>query len=307
MNKVRTAIIGLGNIAHGYDDIPEVIRRMRYPTHVSVLRQDRRFKLVAGSDTSAKAGKAFAAKVSPAVCVYKDYREMITTEQPVLVVVATPTATHVKICKGIIALGVKNILCEKPFSYSVREAKSLLAIAKKKKVKLAFNYFRVYDKGYQTLIQSIKTGKFGKIKSIEVKYYKGIYNTATHLINLLEKMFGPVRTVKATGGVSGGTDPNINFQARFKDVVADVISYAGSKPVLEVRMTFVDKKINITRDTSKDVSLNINTSMLDVYDNIYEFIAGRKPASCSAEEALQTLKVADAAVCSLASGREVKV
>src|SRR3989338_1964917 len=162
MKKIRTVIIGLGKIAHGYEDNAGVVKRIKYPTHLSAIKKDKRFILVGGSDLSVKAQKVFASKLNKPVALYADYREMIKMQRPDLAVVATPTGTHVRVCKDIIKLGVKNILCEKPVDYSLADARSLIKLAKKQNIKLAFNYFRAYDKRYRALAALIASRHFGQ-------------------------------------------------------------------------------------------------------------------------------------------------
>lgn len=295
MKQLRTVIIGLGNIAHGYEDIPSVTKIIKYPTHLSAIKKDKRFKLVAGSDPKSQSRKIFGSKVK-SIKIYSDHKEMIKKENPDLVIVASPTGTHVKICKDAINLGVKNILCEKPIDYSLSQSKSLIDLAKKKKVKIAFNYFRVYDRNYKNFIKKIKLSEFGEIKSIKVKYSKGVFNTATHLINLLEKMFGPVKKVEKIKQLSKGQDPDVSFDAHFKNVVANFQSFTNTKPFFEINLFFGSKKIKILKDKSKQIKLNIDTSIIDVYDNLYKFINNKEQIDCSGTEALQTLKVAVTAI-----------
>ncbi|OGF14613.1 hypothetical protein A3I35_01910 [Candidatus Falkowbacteria bacterium RIFCSPLOWO2_02_FULL_45_15] len=296
MKKIRTVIIGLGKIAHGYEDNAGVVKRIKYPTHLSAIKKDKRFILVGGSDLSVKAQKVFASKLNKPVALYADYREMIKMQKPDLAVVATPTGTHVRACKDIIKLGVKNILCEKPIDYSLMDAQSLIKLAKKKRIKLAFNYFRVYDKRYKKLINLIKNEEFGKIQAIKIQYSKGIYNSATHVINLLEKIFGPVKKAEATAKISGGQDPNVNFTLEFKDVTPSFRSFAGKSLILSIEMKFDKKRLRIIKDKSKDFNIQIGTSLLDVYNNLYNFITANKKIACGGQEALQTLRVADAVI-----------
>ena len=156
MAKIRTAIIGLGKIAHGYDDISAIKKQISYPTHLSALKKDTRFSLIAVSDVSIKARGIFRKKVSDSVVLYSDYKEMIKTEDIDLLVVALPTELHYKVCAKALKSGIKNILCEKPITNTSAEAKKLMNLAKKHKAQILVNYNRSYYKSYEQLALAIK-------------------------------------------------------------------------------------------------------------------------------------------------------
>lgn len=315
MRIIKTAIIGLGNITQGYEDMPSVVRRMEFPTHLSVLKRDKRFLVVAGTDIDENSRAVFQKKM-PGVKIYFDYLKMIEKELPDLVVVATPTATHVKICQEVIKNGIKVILCEKPISYSLKEAQVLVRLAKERQVTLIFNYFRSFDSGYNRLAAYIKSKKPGEIRAINVNYSNGIFNNASHLINLLEKLFQPIEHVSSFSDKIRSTDPTINFIVKIGEIE---IFFRGLSDadyrVLEVDMLFSKERIKLISDklehwkiSSSDsfsflyqvknspLKIDINRSFFDVYNNIYQHLINKKNLLCTPEEALHALDVACTAV-----------
>ncbi|OHB78414.1 MAG: hypothetical protein A2Z25_22875 [Planctomycetes bacterium RBG_16_55_9] len=64
---------------------------------------------------------------------YADYRELLEREDVDAVVVATPDHAHAVVTMAAIKLG-KHVYCEKPLTYSVREARSVTEAARKAKV-----------------------------------------------------------------------------------------------------------------------------------------------------------------------------
>ena len=239
MRNIRTAIVGLGRIAHGYE---------KYPTHLSVIKKDKRFVLVAAADPDAKQRRLFQNKASSAIAMYADYRLMLKNEAIDLLVVAVPTSAHFTVCSKAIESGIKNILCEKPATDTLAEAKKLIALSARHGVKILINYHRSYSKDYAQLIRLIKAGKWGRISAVSVQYNNGIFNTATHLIHLLEKIFGPIQQVRGIKKSSGNVkDPNISFTAYANGLQIFFEGVDNAKyRLLEIDMKFESGRLILT-------------------------------------------------------------
>lgn len=328
MRIIRTAIIGLGDIAHGYEDIPSVAKRIKFPTHLSVLKKDKRFSLVAGSDIIKNSRTVFQQKV-PYANIYSDHIEMVKKENPDLLVIASPTKTHYKICVDVIRAGAKAILCEKPISYSLKEATELIKIARKNNVALMFNYFRGFDSGYNRLMSMIACKELGEIRGVNVGYSNGIFNNATHLINLLEKLFQPIDKVLPVdlNSIQSVDDPVVSFVGQFGQNVAffrglDQADYR----IFEIDLFFSKERIKIVSDKLEewkifteddfsflrlakktDFKIDINRSFLDVYDNIYAHLVNNTKLLSTPEDAWHALAVASAAIKACKYGQSQKI
>lgn len=303
MKTIRTAIIGLGNIAHGYDDIPDVKKRMQYPTHLSVLKKDKRFALVAASDTSAAARREFRKKVPSGVRLYADCRAMFKKEDIELLVVAVPTNAHYKACSDAMRAGVKNILCEKPITRTVYEAEKLRSLSNRHGARILVNYQRSYSKDCELFAGLIRKKKWGPISSITVQYTNGVYNTATHLIHLLEKLFGPIRKVQSTQkNTRGVRDPNISFMALMNgfSIFFEGVDDLGYR-LLEIDMKFSRERIVLQDD------FFVSTSMRDVYENAYQVMVNGKKSAADLASAIHALAVAERAIASAKAGSIVTI
>ncbi|MDO8499654.1 MAG: Gfo/Idh/MocA family oxidoreductase [bacterium] len=329
MKPIKTAIVGLGNITHGYADMPSVVKRMKFPTHLSALKQDKRFLLVAGSDPEAKSRLAFQKKVGARVNVYSDLAEMLAREKIGLLVIATPTRTHYEVATAAIKSGVQAILCEKPIASSVVEATKLIKLAKKHQVTLAVNYFRSFDAGYLRLRQFIKSQSLGGLLGVNVNYSNGILNTGTHLINILEKLVQPFDTVIGLhdSGIANSPDPTINFAAKMGAITVFFRGLNNSDyRLFEMDLFFKGGRVKVASDKLEQwsihsddgfsflqpnkksaLTIDINRSLLDVYDNIYKHLNGGGSLSCTAVDAWHALSVADCAVRVNNSTRELVV
>lgn len=300
MSPITTAIIGLGNITHGYEDIPSMKKRMKYPTHLSVLKKDKRFKLVAASDVSAGQRRLFKKKIPNSVKIYADYRIMLAGESIDLLVVAVPTKAHYAVCSYALRAGIKNILCEKPITRTLEEAEKLQILAKRRRARIFVNYQRSYSRGYAKFIKLAQKNKWGKILSAIVRYDNGIYNTATHFIHLLEKMFGTMQKVQSIKKLqSGSIDPNISFIAY---AAALKLFFAGAAACpLEIDLNFLKKRIVLRGDSF------MSSSLLDIYENIYQVMRNKKKPFGDIVSAIHALRVAVRAVQSSKSGKLLKV
>ena len=104
--------------------------------------------------------------------------------------------------------GLKLILCEKPLSYNLNEAKEMVQICEKRGVSLYVNYMRRADPNVIEIKRRIDCGEIlGPIK-INAWYSKGILNNGSHLINLASYWIGDYisHNVLNAGRSWNGTD-----------------------------------------------------------------------------------------------------
>jgi predicted dehydrogenase len=111
--------------------------------------------------------------------VYSDYKEMIAAEQKLpegermdFVSVCTPNNWHYPMAKDLLEAGF-HVMCEKPMTISVDEAKSLVQIVEK--TKRVFGLMHNYT-GYPMVKlarEMVKKGQIGNVRKIVVQYPQG--------------------------------------------------------------------------------------------------------------------------------------
>lgn len=116
--------------------------------------------------------------------VYSSYTDMIAAEQLLpegermdFVSVCTPNFLHYPMAKALLEAGF-HVMCEKPMTISVAEAKSLVQIVKK--TKRVFGLMHNYT-GYPMVKLAkdmVKQGDLGKVRKIVVQYPQGWLATA---------------------------------------------------------------------------------------------------------------------------------
>ncbi len=137
--------------------------------------------------------------------VYKDYKAMIAAEKKMpadkrldWISIVVPNVQHFPIAKACLEAGF-NVVCDKPMTVSLAQAKKLAEIVKKtKKVfVLTHNYT-----GYPMVKQArefVRSGKLGKLNKIVVEYPQG------WLANLINAKINGIAMWRMDPKVAGGS------------------------------------------------------------------------------------------------------
>ena len=112
---------------------------------------------------------------------YKDYKKMIETMRPELVSIATESGIHAEIALYCIDHNV-NVIIEKPMAMSIEDSYKIIALAKKKNVKVSACHQNRFNIAIQELRKAVEAGRFGKLShgSIHVRWNRnrGYYDQA---------------------------------------------------------------------------------------------------------------------------------
>lgn len=117
MDKTKVGVIGLGGIAQ--------------LVHLPILSKLDTVQLVSVAEINKGRLKNVGEKY-PSAKQFLDYKEMLSNDELDAVIISTPTDTHEKIALDCLE-SKKNILIEKPISRNLKEAKEIVAAAKKVK------------------------------------------------------------------------------------------------------------------------------------------------------------------------------
>lgn len=90
----------------------------------------------------------------------------IFLEQVDAVYIASPHEAHVEYCRQMLAAG-KHVLCEKPLSFSKKDAEELYAMAKKRRLVLMEGIKTAYCPGFQAILKTVRSGLIGDIVDVE--------------------------------------------------------------------------------------------------------------------------------------------
>lgn len=140
--------------------------------------------------------------------LYRSVEELCGDKDLQLIVVNTPTHLHFEQAKMVLQSG-KNMVIEKPFAITVKEAEELTALAKKNNLFLSVYQNRRYDGDYNAVKEVIEKGLLGEIREAEIRYDRyrpsfggkihkegnmpgagNLYDLSPHLVDQAIQLFG---------------------------------------------------------------------------------------------------------------------
>ncbi len=183
MRKIKTAVIGTGFMGR---------------VHTEAIRRLGNVEVAAIAGETEELAAAFGAQVG-VENVTGDYRKVLADPSIEAVHVCTPNATHFPISKEAMLAG-KHVLCEKPLSVSVAEARELVDIAKTKKVANCLNHNLRYYPMVQQMRRMRENGDLGEILVVQGTYSQDwlLYDTDWNW-RIVAKDNGPLRVMGDIG------------------------------------------------------------------------------------------------------------
>ncbi|MBL7154253.1 MAG: Gfo/Idh/MocA family oxidoreductase [Phycisphaerae bacterium] len=154
--------------------------------HRKASRMDGQIQLVSGAfDINPRKSKQQGRELMlPSKRVYRNYQEMIEKELKLpdgekidFVTITTPNNWHFPIAKDFLEAGF-HVMCEKPMTFNVAEAKQLKKLVKKSRK--VFGLMHNYT-GYPMVKLAkdlVRGGEIGKVRKIVVQYPQGWLATA---------------------------------------------------------------------------------------------------------------------------------
>jgi predicted dehydrogenase len=213
---LKAAIIGLGKIGMGYD--LDLDPKNFILSHAMACKNHDDFDLICGVDASHINRAAFTAKYNKPA--YPNVEEGLLSHQIDVVIIATPTGSHLNILKKVLSCQTPRvILCEKPLAYSLEDAREIVDICENSGVILIVNYMRRSDPATLKIKNLIKDGAIKKPISGVVRYTKGFLHNGSHFFNLLEYLFGSSTDfmVISIGRALEGGDFELDVKVNFED------------------------------------------------------------------------------------------
>jgi len=147
------------------------------------------------------------------------------------VIIATPGNTHFALVKRALAAG-KHVLVEKPFTTTTDEANELVAMAAERNLILMVGHNRYYLPHLQRLIEIVKSGKLGKILSVEANYlnppqkndltHTALEGLGYHLIYMINALLGRDHPDELLAGATSKDWETVGIKLRYDDIPVTV-------------------------------------------------------------------------------------
>lgn len=296
----------------GYDK--KFPQKQYVQTHARALHIHPGFFLAAGCDPDkSKRREFFLRYKKPVFCRPGDLFKKI---RPQVVVIASPTSQHRSSLAAAICLKeVKAVLCEKPLGDDLAESIQMVKSCKKNQKKLYLNFIRRADPGILEIKKRIQTGKIQKPFKAVVWYSKGLLHNGCHYLDMLTFLFG---SIQAAGIIPKGiSEPTItgsphcrfDFKAgsaifipanekNFSHHTCEVLARNGRLRI-EANGTIFWQAANSKPQSlghraldehGESILGNMSKYQLNIANQLYHAMQGKKNTLCSGQEALESQK-----------------
>jgi predicted dehydrogenase len=184
-------------------------------SHLSILGAHPDVKIVGVSDTSKMVIDAL--KKYSSFPGYLDYKEMLAESNPDAVFVAVPTKYHASMVKTLLLQG-KHVFAEKPFCLTTEEGQELIDLVNEKGLVNQVGYHNKFIGTFQEVKRLMDIKSLGEIFHFEGESYGPVVvkakqnnwrsdptegggclmDYASHIIDLINDIVGPITVVKAS-------------------------------------------------------------------------------------------------------------
>lgn len=205
--KYRVAVVGTGRVGALWETNPPT-----GTSHAGAFFVQPECELVAGAnrrrDRLEEFGRLFGVSG-----LYQDYGEMLRTERPDIVCVATHPGSHADIVESAVHNGVRAIFCEKPMALDLADCDRIIAACRANNVLLSVNHSRRWYPIFRHAHDLIRTGAIGELVSMtgycqggkpspawQSEFEGPLLHDATHLFDLMRIFAGDVQWLTATAG-----------------------------------------------------------------------------------------------------------
>lgn len=308
-SSYRAVLVGLGNIAWGYDGgsgVPPL-------THLSCLLQQSQVQLVAACSPIPSERESFAGFAK--VALYDDLAPMLEGGRPDLVSVCSPTEHHFSHAMACIQAKIPMVWLEKPPVVSVKEGEELMRALSSGATTLMVGYQRRYAQPFSSIRESIARSLWGEVLSVTVHYGQKLYRNGCHGLDTVHYLLGD-RDMSFMSSWAGQDRGTPSFSLLCGDVPVTFIGVAGDYHCLDWTLTFQKAQLEIRnggswvelREVKKDHAYpsswlmrstpshpfgslsDCNGMALSLENLIASFEAGREPVS-SLSSAMKTQRI----------------
>ena len=163
------------------------------------------WRVVALCDINAAAARERQGAYYPKADVYSDHRELLAREDIDVVDISTHPIIRPPLIRDALNAG-KHVLSQKPFVLSLDEGKKLVALARRKKRKLAVNQNGRWAPYFSYVRELVKGGHLGEITSVDMTlawdhtwiegtaferlHHVILYDFAIHWFDMVSCLFG---------------------------------------------------------------------------------------------------------------------
>lgn len=219
-------IIGCGNIAGGYDELTSQEHSL---THAGAYSRNPAFKLAACIEPDKMRREAFMNYWN----IPQGFEDLTSCQIATglnfdVASVCTPTPSHASILENLLDSPIRFVLSEKPATENIADARHLVHAYENAGKALAINYMRSWDPVYESLKKDIRSGRLGDVQSVIVQYGKGLMNSGSHILNLIQFLVGPLHVDRVNHVIDDGRSDDPTLDATLKTETNSPIYFCGT-------------------------------------------------------------------------------
>lgn len=311
MNKFTCAVIGLGNIGMLYD----LAHKEDYVlSHVKAYMDNPLCRLSFGVDIDPARRKLFEkATRRPA---YENIEQAKKAHGDVdIVSICVHVEDRMKVVSQALSLKPKLIFLEKPIARSVRDARRIIAMCKKRNVPICVNYIRRFEKNTYIIKEAIDGKIMGRFLYATVAYNRGFFNNGSHYIDLMLALLGKPSGFKLVRKSKSGRDYDVDLIMEFPGGEVHFKTVKTGVPICEIDLWFERGRIEykkfgneityhcIRKDPvyTNDEELTFRKKIVSempyvmrhAVDNICSYLLGKGKLLSTEKNALDALKLCE--------------
>lgn len=333
----QAAVIGLGKIGLTFD-IPF---QGRAHSHSMAYLLHPEIELAAAVGRRQEQAEQLA-KVAPKTKFYldSDLSAMLSQQHLDLISICTPPTVRYELLQTVLEQSSSRLIfLEKPVANSVEEAERIMSLCKQHSDRtVVVNLSRRWSEGAMQVREAVSNGTYGKVTKIHLRYSRGIYNTGSHLFDMVRYLAGAIEHVQVVERVATNLDAVEDWTYSFF-FTADGGSITGYAEAFDDRLynlfdivLYLEKGViemvkggdeirysttephpvqpgirQLVHERTETGMLSKSSNMQNAVDHlVHILIAGVEPI-CSLADGMDPLYVAEALNQSYASGKSVRV
>jgi len=252
--QLRCVIAGLGRIG---STLQKDTLREKPATHAGAIFDNPNTILTAGADPSEERRRTFQADWD-SIRVYEDAAEMVRSENPDILHIASWTDTHPELLEMGFHYRIPVIVCEKPLANSIEDINEIMELAKSKATRVVVNHERRFSRDYLSVKRIISNRELGELLSLHSRLYMNsnksaketILHDGTHMVDIVRFLCSEdIEIRQVLGNLEKRGGKLLTFASIGEvDVVIDV---SGSRDhlVFELDLSFTSGRIRIGNGT----------------------------------------------------------
>jgi predicted dehydrogenase len=332
--KLRTVLVGLGQMGAGYADDPMTARHYRFTTHAQVLASHPAFVWEAAVDRDPVRLERVRTKWG--VRVLADSVQALAGKcRPEVAVIATPPGERIGVLESLPDL--RAVLVEKPLGLVLAESREFLELCSDRRLLAQVNLWRRCDERLCELASGGLRRHLGAPQAAFALYGNGLNQNGIHLIDLVRMLLGEIRSVQALAGIKPRAvgslagdmdlpfcvrttgDLAITFQPlrfeRYREVALDIWGEEGRVAIIQEGLAILHFPLETHRaltgerevasDRPRELTSTVGEALFRVYDNLAAAVLDGAALLSPAKLALEAQRVIESVLQSEATGCSV--